>query len=391
MNSDICNQQSMMKKMSDLKTKVLIIGAGPAGSTAAYRLARAGFDDFLLVDRCEFPRIKPCAGGISPSAFRFIERAGLEHVIKDCSPRAEMKRLDFTGPRGQRIIMADNMKAMAVNRAIFDHALLNEAKRAGARFIPGFTARELLYDGSGKTAGASDRGRSIESEVTIVATGCRSKSFRERYCADRRPLRLIYSRIGWWKGFELEEGTMEMIFDRDYVPHYGWVFPEGGGTVNIGVCLYEDKLKGKNVADVFSEYLSKYHAQRLSKAVQVGKSLSFVINTTGRVGRVYSNRVLFAGEAGRMCNPATGEGISFAMESGWLAAEAVIHAYERGGAPDEKALEDYEPTCREAFNTRLRRATWVGRFIDSPLFNVMINLSMKNFSRGIISRFLADM
>jgi hypothetical protein len=92
---------------------------------------------------------------------------------------------------------------------------------------------------------------------------------------------------------------------------------------------------------VFDDYLSKYHAQRLSKAVQVGRSLSFVINTTNRVRHVYANRVLFAGEAGRMCNPATGEGISFAMESGWLAAEAVIQAYRYGGGADEKPLEGY--------------------------------------------------
>ena len=358
---------------------------------AAFRLASRGFRDFVLVDRCEFPRIKPCAGGISPSAFRFLEKAGLAHILADCKPSAEMKRLRFIGPRGQSLIMADNLKAMAINRAIFDETLLNEAKKAGAHFIPRFTARELLRDGNGRITGAMDGNRSIESEVTILATGCRNKNFRDKYCADKRPLRLIFSRIGWWKGFDLEESMMEMIFDRDYIPHYGWVFPEGGGMVNIGVCLYEDKLNGKNVAEVFNEYLAKYHAKRLSKATPVGRSLSFVINTTGSVKHVYSNSILYAGEAGRMCNPATGEGISFAMESGWLAADPVPPAYGRGGKPEERPLERYEEMCRKAFNSRLKRAALVSRLIDSPAFDFMIDISMTGFSRKMISRFLADM
>lgn len=377
---------------NSMRTKVLIIGAGPAGSMAAYRLASAGFRDFILADRSDFPRMKPCAGGIAPSSIRFLRKMGMEDLPAGLKPNAPMRRVRFVGPGGRDIIMTTGLKAMTVNRRIFDAALLDRARSLGARFIPGFTVRELLLDGRGRVVGARDGDRSIEAEVTILANGGRNREFRERYFADRRPLRVIASRIGWWRNFDLEEGTMEMVFDRDLLPHYGWVFPEGDGMVNIGICLYEDRLRGRNVADVFNEFLERHYARRLKGAEQAGKSCSFVINTAGSVKDVYARGMLCAGEAARLCNPATAEGISYAMESGVLAADAVMKAYDgsRGGIPDERSLEEYEAMCRRAFNFRLRRAALFRNMINSPLFNLMISLSTTKWSRRVIDRLFVN-
>ncbi len=370
-----------------MKTKVLIIGAGPAGTMATYRLASSGFLDFILVDRSDFPRGKPCAGGISPSSHRFLKKMNLDHILTGLSPSAAMKRVRFVGPGGQDIIMSTNLKAMTINRRIFDAALLDRARTHGARFVPGFTLRDLLLDGHGRIVGARDGDRVIEAEVTILANGGRNREFREKYFADTRPLYPVYSRIGWWKDFDMEEGTMEMVFDGDLLPHYGWVFPEGDGIVNIGVCLRQERLRGRNVADVFEEFLEKHYAKRLSGASQMGKSRSFVINTSGSVKAVYARGMLYAGEAGRLCNPATAEGISYAMESGVLAADAVLRAYERGaGMPDERSLAQYVKMCRRAFNFRLRRASLFKALIDSPAFTLMMKASTTKFSRWIIDR-----
>jgi geranylgeranyl reductase family protein len=375
-----------------MKTKVLIIGAGPSGSMAAYRLASRGFRDFLVVDRSNFPRMKPCAGGISPASHRFLKSMGLDRLLSELKPSARMRRLRVIGPLGQDIIVTSSLKAMTINRRIFDAALLDGARELGATFMPRFTVRSLLRDAEGRIIGASDGSAQIESEVTILATGGHSKTFRDHYLTDRRPLRPIYSRIGWWRDFDFQEDTMEMVFDREFLPHYGWVFPEGDGVVNIGVCLYEDKLKGRNVARVFDDFLEKYYAKRLERAAQIGKSLSYVINTSSSVRNVYANRMLCAGEAGRMCNPASAEGISYAMESGVLAADACLRAYERGsgGRPDEKSLENYEAMCRKAFNFRLRRAAVFSRLVDSPLLNPMISISMSMFAQRIVSMIFED-
>ena len=375
-----------------MKTKVLIIGAGPSGSMAAYRLASSGFRDFLIVDRSDFPRMKPCAGGISPSSHRFLKTMGLDHLLDELKPSARLRRLRVIGPLGQDIIVTTSLKAITINRKIFDAAILDKARALGATFVPRFTVRSLLRDADGRIIGASDGSAQIEAEITILANGGHNKNFREQYLTDTRPLRLIYSRIGWWRDFDLKEDTMEMVFDRNYLPHYGWVFPEGDGVVNIGVCLYEDRLKGRNVAHVFDEFIEKYYAKRLEHATQIGKSLSYVINTASSVRNVYANRMLCAGEAGRMCNPASAEGISYAMESGVLAADACMRAYEKGsgGKPDEESLKYYEAMCRKSFDFRLRRAAIFSRLVDSPLLNPMISISMSRFAQSIVSMIFED-
>ncbi|HNW28950.1 MAG TPA: FAD-dependent monooxygenase [Spirochaetota bacterium] len=120
-----------------MKTKVLIIGAGPAGSMAACRLAAGGFHDFILADRSDFPRMKPCAGGISPSSHRFLQKMGMENLLAELTPSAPMRRVRFVGPGGQEIIMTTGLKAMTINRRIFDAALL-QGQGAGGPVRSGF-------------------------------------------------------------------------------------------------------------------------------------------------------------------------------------------------------------------------------------------------------------
>jgi flavin-dependent dehydrogenase len=180
-----------------------------------------------------------------------------------------------------------------------------------------------------------------------------------------------------------------MIFDKDLLPHYGWVFPEGEGVVNIGICVYQDKLKGKSITETFDNFLEKYYKEKLSKAVLIGKTLSFPINVSSTVKGVAGNGILLCGEAGRLCNPATAEGISFAMESGYLAAEAIISAYENNKL-DTNKLYKYEKMCKKAFNKRLMSSYIASKAIDSFLFNWLIKLGSFKSVNKLMNSILPD-
>ncbi len=372
-----------------MKTKVLIIGAGPSGSIAAFRLMELGFKDFIIVDREKFPRIKPCAGGISPAAEKFMNKIGIAHLLTEIKPSALMKSLRFVGPRGQDSIVESKMKALAIPRRVFDKVLLDLSVSKGAKFIQEFNVSDLLTDSTGKITGATNGKKNIEAEVTIIANGGHNSEMRNKYFPDKRKLRLMQSRIGWWKNFHNPEGRLEMIFDKMLLPHYGWVFPEGDGVVNIGICVYQDKLKGKTITETFDNFIEKYYKEKISSSVEIGKTLSFPINVASSVKSVAGNGFLLCGEAGRMCNPATAEGISFAMESGYLAAEAIISAYKNGNLDTDK-LYLYEKMCRKAFNKRLMTSYIASVVIDSFLFNWIIKLGSLKPVNNFINAILPD-
>src|SRR5579864_7417307 len=133
---------------------VAVIGAGPAGSTAAYRLARAGAR-VLIVDRSHFPRDKPCGGGVTGRAARLLPFS-IDTVVEDVIERVEC-RLDF-GPRFERHAQAP--LAYMTQRKRLDHLLLEQAVGAGAELQQGATvdAREL------------------EADVVVCADGCNGTS-----------------------------------------------------------------------------------------------------------------------------------------------------------------------------------------------------------------------
>jgi flavin-dependent dehydrogenase len=337
---------------------------------AAIEAARRGVEDILIVDRSDFPRTKPCAGGIAPSAESFLRSSGYEAFL-DLEPSGLMSSIRFIGPDGTENITSSSLKARVINRRIFDTALLERARELGARFLPGFTLRDLILDETNTVRGISDGERKIHSDLLILATGGHNRELREKYFPDRRPLRVMTSRMAWYRGFELPEGRMEMIFDRDLLPHYGWVFPEGEGVVNIGICLFQDRLQGKTIIQAYDDFIEKYYSERIRAATQVGQSLSYPINTSSSVGSLYRPGMMLAGEAGRLCDPATAEGISYALESGYLAARTAERVLS-GDRPDYSHLVRYQRDCRRSFSLRLRLSSLFRFFVTTRAFSALV-------------------
>src|SRR6516165_9803074 len=128
--------------------RIAIVGAGPAGSTAALALARSSAHDVVLLDRSAWPRMKTCGSALSPRCLTLMKKLG---IVEHLRPRAYgIRGLHFTGPAGRTATLTGKEGAWVIARAEFDAALAFLAERHGAKFIQEFKASKLLRDDTGR-------------------------------------------------------------------------------------------------------------------------------------------------------------------------------------------------------------------------------------------------
>ena len=332
---------------------VIVVGAGPAGSVAARELARRG-RRVVLIEAKRFPRPKICAGGISPSARSGLRRLGLWERI---APEAyEIRGIRLGARSGRETRWIGAASAVVLNRCRLDHLLAQAAVEAGAELREDCPATALVCEG-GRTNGVQlAGGEALRATWVIAANGARG-----RLDTDPRPRRQLQTCIAWFRGIAFMPHVLEMYFDAEIAPHYGWLFPESDTVANVGICLDAERLRGRSVRDVFARFLDRHFAARLASAEIIGKWRGFPISVTSEVRHHAPPGTLLVGEACRLVNPATGEGISYAVHSGALAAACVDDALRRGAEPAAVAAS-YERRLRLHDELSLRAGDWFCRF-----------------------------
>ena len=301
---------------------LVVIGAGPAGAMAAREASRLGCKSVLILDRATFPRQKSCGGGISPKARRILKEHGLwNRVVREAYP---IRGLRLVSPNGKEVTLAGADAASVLNRSRFDQILIESAKCAGARFREETTVDGLL-ERAGRIVGIRCGAEEIESRWVIAANGVHT-----RFNRDPRPKRQLHSCTAWFDQVPFRPNILEMIYDPELLPHYGWLFPESRTRVNIGICMEAALLKNRSIRDVFTGFLDRHFAERLAQATQVGEWKGHPICPTSSIEHHAPPGVLLAGEANRLVNLATAEGISYAMMSGVLAARTIWAGEEEG-------------------------------------------------------------
>jgi len=370
--------------VSVTRAEVAVVGAGPAGAAAALRLGQLGVGDVVVVDRAEFPRDKTCGSGLSPRGIEVLKTLG---VWDDVAPDAYMisgLRLVTPGDREVYVSAGETAAAAICARRTLDDRLLSRAREGGARFVPRFVASDLRWEGDRVAGVAARDGREVRARITLVADGGHSA-----LAPDRRPRRRLQAIMGWWEGVRFRSHHVEMVFDTALTPGYGWLFPESDSRVNIGIC-YEDPHQRRNGRRVFEQFLSKHYGRRLRGAVQVGAFRGHPISYAFAVGRLASPGRLVVGEAGRMVHPATAEGISQAMRSGILAAEAVADVLA-GRREERAALAGYEAACRRAFRVSFAAARLWRAALRTPLLDWVVAAGDRPASRAALARLMAKM
>jgi geranylgeranyl reductase family protein len=352
---------------------VLVVGAGPAGATAARALAANGVAVRML-DRSMFPRNKPCGGGISMRVLRrfpYLD-AALQRIVTH-----RLSRLYLEGPDGDAaVIRSDTPAALMIRRLEFDALLVSLAVEAGAELVTGVDIVNASRTGRFVQLVARD-GRRFEADAVIAADGVHS---------------VVARRLGLNRGWPAASVALDMMEEtprtqlRDVEPSTLWVAYGYGGPGYAYIFPKRDHVN-IGIGYVLSHYrsaidASPYDLQRglidtlRSRGIVAGESVRrnftpFLIPVGGPLRRPGEGRVLLAGDAGGFVNAFTAEGIYYAMVSGDLAARTIIECDERRRAgpfrPAEKSdlATAYRRACEREILPELRDSVLIQRYLFS--------------------------
>ncbi len=292
---------------------VVVVGAGPAGASAALGAIRAAPGArVLLLDRAAFPRDKACGDGIAPHALAELALLGVRDAA---AGYLAVERMRIRAPAGAEVVAAPAEEVHVIPRRVFDARLVEAAAAAGAevRRIR-VRALEQAPDGVELNGGA------LRARVVIAADGANSTIRRLLGMSANPPRALAIAVRGYAPA---PPGPREQVIAMvaEGWPAYAWSFAIGDGTANVGYGLLRAKLRGGRDG-LYARLAALLPDQPADPATLRAHHLplSSARPTPGR------GRVLLAGDAASLINPLTGEGIFYAVASGRRAGESAMLA-----------------------------------------------------------------
>ncbi len=368
----------------------LIVGGGPAGAACAYWLAEAG-RRVLIVEKKRFPRDKTCGDGLTPRAVRQLNDMGLADRLSDY--------LRYDGLRAIAHGVTLEMPwpdhpdypayGYVVRRHDLDDMVAANAVKVGATLWQASEAQTPLLDG-GIVRGAhvyrkDDGGATqVRARYVIVADGANSRFGRALGTARNRSYPLGMAIRGYFRSPFHDEPWIEShldIRDREgnHLPGYGWVFPVGDGTINVG-CGLLSTFKG--FKDINTSKLMDAFCATAPKRWGISPDTATCAPTGGRLptgGSVMPHvgpTWLTVGDAAGSVNPFNGEGISVAYETGRIAATAVELAISHN---DGLALQTYEQQLNETYGLYFKTARLFVQAIGNPaVMRELVRVGMRS-------------
>lgn len=379
-NIGISKKKVLVKQMNS--TDVAIIGAGPAGSIAAQRLAKEGVR-VALIDRASFPRDKSCGDGVGSRGLDVLERSGLgEWAGQFLAPQV----LTMSPPDGTLLTLYPDVEnhcfGRTIPRMLLDDALVQSAVKAGASLHENTRVEGVEIEEQGVQVHSN--GTRFSARMLILADGSHAPITRKLGLIQDRPD--LYAIRQYVQGDADSKKTIEFHFQPWIIPGYTWIFPMNDSRANIGTGTFTYRLKQNvDLRDFLARFLTEQRANggRLANSQEDGVVKGHPLRTRLGNSHLYAKNTLVIGDAAGLVNPLSGEGISSGMESGEMAAKHILAMLKDGGF----SQPHYEAYRREVLATFLpdwRAARFFRQVLKSPwLLNRVFRKMSKDHERAL--------
>ncbi|UGY92967.1 geranylgeranyl reductase family protein [Streptomyces gobiensis] len=395
--------------MAEHHADVIVVGAGPAGSAAAYHLARSGLD-VLLLEKTAFPREKVCGDGLTPRATKQLVAMGID--ISEEAGWLRNKGLRIIGG-GQRLqldwpeLASYPDYGLVRKRDDFDEQLARQAEKAGARLYERCNVGGPILDAAGRITGVEaklgeDKAPATFHAPIVVAADGNSTRLSLKMGLHRREDRPMGVAVRtYFTSPRHDDDYLESwleLWDRRgpqdrLLPGYGWIFGMGDGTSNVGLGILNSskafrELDWREVLKAWCASMPSewgYTPENMTCPIR-GAALPMAFNRKPH----YTRGLLLVGDAGGLVNPFNGEGIAYAMESGQIAAEVIVQAQARQTPSQrELALRRYPKVLSDTYGGYYTMGRAFVKLIGNP--KVMKLATERGLSHPLLMRFTLKM
>jgi len=370
----------MPDRGSRLTADVIVVGAGPGGTATAAHLARDGHD-VLVIEKDRFPREKVCGDGLTPRVVKELEHLGLGAEARgEPTGWAVQKGLRIHGGTTVMELPWPELDdwpshGMTCTRRIFDETLARNAQARGARLWEGTRVTGPIRHPArndrimGVTVETEDGERAeVTAPVVIASDGAGSGIGKAMglHRLEGRPMAVAAR--SYWESPASKDDWMSSFLDLqdpdgNLLPGYGWIFPLDDGTINVGLGLLNSarNFRSVNYRGVLEQWAAGMATEwGTGGEAQRGRIVTSPIPMGFNRVPLHRGGLLLVGDSGGMVNPFNGEGISYAMEAGRLAAEVTAEALARSSTA---VLDRYDAELR---------ARWGGYFTLGSVFAELV-------------------